>query len=138
MRRSFIVSADGLTKRGQGGSHTNLRLTSLMDPDVVCPLPLSVSAPPTDADGRGTRVIFPNGEIDPWHALGVLEAPSPQLPTIYVQGEARSRIQLASDPRISIVSSARKLYSWPLRPPPLVHEQDARMRMARSGCDGHE
>lgn len=36
---------------------------------------------------RGSRVIFPNGEIDPWHALGVLETPMPDLPAIYVQGE---------------------------------------------------
>ncbi|CAM9772235.1 unnamed protein product [Ectocarpus sp. 4 AP-2014] len=35
---------------------------------------------------RGSRVIFPNGAIDPWHALGVLETPTPGLPAIYVEG----------------------------------------------------
>ncbi|CAN0443228.1 unnamed protein product, partial [Laminaria digitata] len=37
---------------------------------------------------RGSRVIFPNGAIDPWHALGVLKTPMPALPAIYVQGES--------------------------------------------------
>lgn len=35
---------------------------------------------------RGWRVIFPNGAIDPWHALGVLETPMRGLPAIYVEG----------------------------------------------------
>ncbi|CAN0047990.1 unnamed protein product [Ectocarpus sp. 8 AP-2014] len=35
----------------------------------------------------GSRVIFPNGAIDPWHALGVLETPTPALPAVYVEGE---------------------------------------------------
>lgn len=37
---------------------------------------------------RGSRVIFPNGAIDPWHALGVLETPMRGLPAIYVEGES--------------------------------------------------
>ncbi len=41
---------------------------------------------------RGSRVIFPNGAIDPWHALGVLEAPIPDLPVIYVEGERCLRL----------------------------------------------
>eukprot|EP00752_Nemacystus_decipiens_P009162 g8184.t1 len=35
---------------------------------------------------RGSRVIFPNGAIDPWHALGVLKPPMEDLPTIFVPG----------------------------------------------------
>ncbi|CAM9552994.1 unnamed protein product [Choristocarpus tenellus] len=35
---------------------------------------------------RGSRVIFPNGDIDPWHALGVLKEPMPGLPVLYVKG----------------------------------------------------
>ena len=36
---------------------------------------------------RGSRVIFLNGEIDPWHALGVLETLTPALPAYYIKGE---------------------------------------------------
>lgn len=35
---------------------------------------------------RGSRVMFPNGEIDPWHALGVLHSMGPDLPALYVSG----------------------------------------------------
>eukprot|EP00904_Undaria_pinnatifida_P007440 jgi/Undpi1/3826/HiC_scaffold_16.g07195.m1 len=35
---------------------------------------------------RGSRVIFLNGEIDPWHALGVLETLMPALPAYYIKG----------------------------------------------------
>ena len=44
---------------------------------------------------RGSRVIFPNGAIDPWHALGVLETPMPSLPAVYVEGELFGPLQLS-------------------------------------------
>ncbi|KAJ1523373.1 hypothetical protein ONE63_001240 [Megalurothrips usitatus] len=33
-----------------------------------------------------TNVIFVNGDIDPWHALGILEDVSPQAPAAFVDG----------------------------------------------------
>lgn len=41
----------------------------------------------TPTHRRGSRVVFPNGAIDPWHALGVMKSPMPGLPTIFVKGE---------------------------------------------------
>jgi pimeloyl-ACP methyl ester carboxylesterase len=35
----------------------------------------------------GSRVLFVNGQIDPWHALSLLESPDPEnLPTLWVPG----------------------------------------------------
>jgi len=33
-----------------------------------------------------TRVVFPNGQVDPWHYLSVLVTPGPDLPTVWVPG----------------------------------------------------
>eukprot|EP00908_Phaeocystis_cordata_P002847 Transcript_13091.p1 GENE.Transcript_13091~~Transcript_13091.p1 ORF type:complete len:506 (-),score=202.27 Transcript_13091:1411-2928(-) len=33
-----------------------------------------------------TRVLYPNGNVDPWHGLSVLSAPTPQLPVLMVDG----------------------------------------------------
>lgn len=35
---------------------------------------------------QATRIMYPNGQIDPWHALGVLTAPNAQEPTLMVEG----------------------------------------------------
>lgn len=35
---------------------------------------------------QGTRIMYPNGQIDPWHALGVLDAPNAQEPVLWVEG----------------------------------------------------
>ncbi|XP_034023706.1 thymus-specific serine protease [Thalassophryne amazonica] len=35
-----------------------------------------------------TRIVFPNGSIDPWHALGITEDISPDLPAIFIKGTA--------------------------------------------------
>lgn len=35
---------------------------------------------------QGTRILFPNGDVDPWHGLGVLEAPSDSEPVMMVAG----------------------------------------------------
>jgi serine protease 16 len=38
---------------------------------------------------RGTRIAFPNGQIDPWHASGVLVSPDPAVePTLMVKGSS--------------------------------------------------
>ncbi|KAG7272922.1 hypothetical protein CRUP_002502 [Coryphaenoides rupestris] len=39
-------------------------------------------------DIRSTRIVFPNGSIDPWHALGVTQDISPELPAIFITGTA--------------------------------------------------
>eukprot|EP00494_Astrolonche_serrata_P029914 UN30181 len=35
---------------------------------------------------QGSRIIWPNGSIDPWHNLSVLEPPNQTEDTIYVKG----------------------------------------------------
>jgi len=37
---------------------------------------------------RTSRVVFPNGSIDPWHALGVTEDIGPEAKAIYINGTA--------------------------------------------------
>jgi len=34
----------------------------------------------------GSRILYPNGDVDPWHGLSILHAPSAELPTLYVSG----------------------------------------------------
>ena len=34
----------------------------------------------------GSCVLYPNGEVDPWHGLSILTAPSPELPVMMVSG----------------------------------------------------
>jgi serine protease 16 len=58
----------------------------------------------------GSRVLFPNGQIDPWHALGVLHSPHPKtLPTLWVPGASHhfwTHTPLPSDS--SYINSARE------------------------------
>ncbi|XP_035768122.1 thymus-specific serine protease [Neolamprologus brichardi] len=37
-------------------------------------------------DIRSSRIVFPNGSIDPWHALGVTQDISADLPAIFIKG----------------------------------------------------
>ncbi|EDV20342.1 uncharacterized protein TRIADDRAFT_63413 [Trichoplax adhaerens] len=37
---------------------------------------------------KGTRIVFPNGSIDPWHALGLLKSTDATRPTIFIKGTA--------------------------------------------------
>ena len=41
---------------------------------------------PDQLSPPATRVLYPNGDVDPWHGLSVLEAPTPQLPVLMVSG----------------------------------------------------
>ena len=34
-----------------------------------------------------SRVVFPNGSIDPWHALGVTKDLSKEATALYIQGK---------------------------------------------------
>ncbi len=38
-------------------------------------------------DMAGTRIVMPNGSIDPWHALSILES-NPGIVAIYINGTA--------------------------------------------------
>ena len=35
---------------------------------------------------KGTRIVFPNGSIDPWHALGITKNISSEAQAIYIRG----------------------------------------------------
>lgn len=35
---------------------------------------------------RATKIVFPNGSIDPWHFLGFTKDLSMESPAIYIQG----------------------------------------------------
>ncbi|CAI5694616.1 unnamed protein product [Oreochromis niloticus] len=35
---------------------------------------------------RSSRIVFPNGSIDPWHALGITQDISADLPAIFIKG----------------------------------------------------
>ncbi|KAI4793923.1 hypothetical protein KUCAC02_032401 [Chaenocephalus aceratus] len=39
-------------------------------------------------DIRSSRIVLPNGSIDPWHALGVTQDISPELPAVFIEGTA--------------------------------------------------
>ncbi|KAG7237200.1 hypothetical protein INR49_032698 [Caranx melampygus] len=39
-------------------------------------------------DIRSSRIVFPNGSIDPWHALGITQDITPALPAVFIQGTA--------------------------------------------------
>lgn len=36
----------------------------------------------------GTNIVFPNGSIDPWHQLSIVEDLSPSLTSFYIHGTA--------------------------------------------------
>ncbi|XP_018604307.1 thymus-specific serine protease [Scleropages formosus] len=39
-------------------------------------------------DIRTTRIVFPNGSIDPWHALGITQDINKDLPAVFIKGTA--------------------------------------------------
>ncbi|CAG06389.1 unnamed protein product [Tetraodon nigroviridis] len=39
-------------------------------------------------DIRSSRIVFPNGAIDPWHALGITQDITQDLPAVFIQGTA--------------------------------------------------
>ena len=41
-----------------------------------------------DISKNATNIVFPNGSIDPWHALGILHNISDALPAIFINGTA--------------------------------------------------
>ena len=58
------------------------------------------SAPPR-AGGRdiqGSNIVFPNGSIDPWHALGVLNTTVEGITPIFITGTSHCADMLPSSP----------------------------------------
>ncbi|MED6274835.1 hypothetical protein CHARACLAT_020454 [Characodon lateralis] len=39
-------------------------------------------------DIRSSRIVFPNGSIDPWHALGITQDITAELPAVFIKGTA--------------------------------------------------
>ena len=50
-----------------------------------CPCFLSLLPPLPVLLLEGSRIMFVNGEIDPWHANSVLSPPNNQEPTLWVK-----------------------------------------------------
>ena len=42
-------------------------------------------------DPQGTRILFVNGDVDPWHALGVLSNIGDKEPALFIRGTAHCR-----------------------------------------------
>lgn len=38
-------------------------------------------------DIHSARIVFPNGSIDPWHALGITHDITPGLPSVFIKGK---------------------------------------------------
>lgn len=38
-------------------------------------------------DIRSSRIVFPNGSIDPWHALGITQDITAELPAVFIKGK---------------------------------------------------
>ncbi|XP_053402774.1 putative serine protease F56F10.1 [Mercenaria mercenaria] len=56
-----------------------------------------------------TKVVFPNGSIDPWHAMGVTEDISPDATAIYIDGTAHcANMYPATDKDSPQLTAARK------------------------------
>lgn len=41
---------------------------------------------------HSARIVFPNGSIDPWHALGITQDITSDLPAVFIKGE---KVELA-------------------------------------------
>ncbi|XP_015259108.1 PREDICTED: putative serine protease K12H4.7 [Cyprinodon variegatus] len=37
---------------------------------------------------RSSRIVFPNGSVDPWHALGITQDITAELPAVFIKGTA--------------------------------------------------
>ncbi|KAK3284619.1 hypothetical protein CYMTET_7739 [Cymbomonas tetramitiformis] len=66
----------------------------------------------------GTRVLWPNGEVDPWSALSVLKSPQPGQPTLWVKGASHHfwTHPSASTDQQSVVQARaairRQIWTW--------------------------
>nr|XP_057935342.1 thymus-specific serine protease [Doryrhamphus excisus] len=49
-------------------------------------------------DIHSTRIVFPNGSIDPWHALGITQDITDDLPAVFIKGTAHCANMYPSRP----------------------------------------
>jgi len=61
---------------------------------------------------RGTRVLYPNGQIDPWSYLSVLVTPGPGLPTLWVPGASHHYWTRPSQPSDAVEDTRAKRAIW--------------------------
>lgn len=61
---------------------------------------------------QSTRILFPNGQIDPWHALGILTPPNPQEPVLWVKGASHHFWTHPSLPTDSAEVNAAREVIW--------------------------
>jgi pimeloyl-ACP methyl ester carboxylesterase len=61
---------------------------------------------------QGTRILYPNGEIDPWRGLGVNTPPNKQEPVLYVTGASHHFWTHASRPSDSASVQAARRVIW--------------------------
>ena len=52
-------------------------------------------------------MVFPNGSIDPWHALGIVKDLSPDATAIFIQGKGIDKfitnpVELNTNPRLKL------------------------------------
>lgn len=56
-----------------------------------------------------TNIMFINGDVDPWHALGITQSISPSLPAILIHGTAHcSNVYATSEDDLPSLVNARK------------------------------
>uniref|UniRef100_A0A3Q3WZB5 Uncharacterized protein n=1 Tax=Mola mola TaxID=94237 RepID=A0A3Q3WZB5_MOLML len=73
-----------------------------------------------EANIRSSRIVFPNGSVDPWHASGITQNITPDLKAIFIKGTAHylPQLSLARDHVLFILQQWRpRSY----RPAPHVH-----------------
>ena len=49
-----------------------------------------------------TKVVFPNGSIDPWHALGITEDVSDNTTAVFIEGRTNSCFNTSLDRNICL------------------------------------
>ena len=74
--RGYVSVADEISICSQFG----------LTPDVVAENVAFSNQVYGGAAPQGSRILFPNGDVDPWTGLGVLESPAPSEPVMIVVG----------------------------------------------------
>ncbi|KAH3745130.1 thymus-specific serine protease [Pelomyxa schiedti] len=61
-----------------------------------------------------SEIVFPNGSVDPWHALGLTQTTDPELPTVYIQGTAHCADMYAASPNDipSLTTARSQVFSY--------------------------
>ena len=58
------------------------------------------------------NIVFPNGSIDPWHALGILQSENMYSPAIFIKGTAHcANMYPPRDEDLQDLVNARKMIS---------------------------